>query len=139
MPVIIQPITGLDFAQDNIAAGQAEAAMPRAGSPVTDIPMPVGGVCLFLSVSLSALKTAGVLRFSVAINGGSLVENYDFPNATSESTFRILDAAARFQAGQRLEVTLLSDGALLPAGTLDVAATLLVALDRGVSTDHDGI
>lgn len=128
------------WAQDNIAAGQAEAAMPLGAQPlVTDLPFPTNGEVFGLGVSLSDLITAGDISVRASISGTPLTTQQVVTAASgSDIFFRVTDANRFFVAGQRLEILLDSDAALLPL-TIDVAVVAYVVFNRGVGVSGDQI
>ena len=136
--IIRQPLTtpGM-FAQDNIVANQAEAAVNVSGQMnVSGVAVPGSGECFGIGVTLSAVATAGNLFLRPTLNGVPTTTQHDAGLALGAAGgfFRITDANRFFSVTGEAGMFLQSVG-LAPV-TLDIIVILYVVFNRGVGVDN---
>ena len=142
MTTIIQPLSPFSNWQGlAITAGTAEAPVGFSGiAAVVQATLPGNGEIFGIGINLSALLTAGNIFVRAAIGGVALTTLLAMNAGTgSDAFFRITDSNRFFVAGQQLTILVSSDGAQLPTPMAVVAVVPHLILNRGISTDEQGI
>lgn len=123
------------FVAQNVAAGASGAGAPFANQvgfiESAGIVMPRGGLITGFSSRSNAAITAGNISPRILKNGASFVTSLTLDSSNQQAYSHVdsdnnCTSSFQFSAGDRIGVYVNSDAGLLPAGSLDVQATVFV-------------